>query len=615
MLTMMIQSQLPKGLWVETLLTACLLVNLSPSTVIDFKTPLEMWSGKPGNYIDIKAFGCDAYAHVKQGKLSPRALRGKFIGYPDGVKGYKLWCTDLSPPKCIISRDVIFNEEIVLIKKTLNKDVEPQTKTLESIQFEVEYPDQKLSQEAVDSDGSKDDSSGNTEAQPQQHTQTQLRDYHLTRDRIRRQIKPPQRYGYADLIAYALAASNEIDEDEPTSYKEAIQSSYKSEWQRAMDDEIDSLYKNNTWELVKKLEKRRIVGCKWIFKVKEGLTCLNKGIISFNRRKELVLKKEGVGFKEVFSLMVKHVSIRVLLALTAIHDMELDQLDVKTTFLHGRLQKEILMAQPEGYVCPKHPDHVYLLKKSLYGLKQSLRQWYLRFDEFMVSYGFMRCNFDCCVYYKQIDSDNHIYLLLYANDTLIACKVREEIEALKQMLNSEFDIKDLGHAKRILGMEIIRDRRNGTMFLSQKKYLEKVLNTFGMNNCKPVITPLASHFKLSNQQCPTTSEEKKEMSKVPYANTVGCMVYAMVLTRPDISHALSLISRYMASPGKEHWKAAKWVMGYLNGTLEYGLLYGKNRETNEAGLWGYVDFDYAGDLDRRRSQTGYMFMLNGCLIS
>ncbi|KAH9705555.1 hypothetical protein KPL70_011923 [Citrus sinensis] len=420
--------------------------------------------------------------------------------YPDGVKGYKLWCTDLSLPRCIINRDAIFNEETVLRKKPQNNDAEPQDKTLESIQFEVEHPNKKSSQEAADSDGDEDDSSRNTEAQSQQHTPTQLRDYHLARDRERRQIRPPQRYGYANLIAYALAASHEIDEDEPTSYREAMKSSYKSEWQRAMDDEIDSLYKNNTWELVKKPEKRRIVGCKWILKLKEGLT------VDDPKRFKARLVAKG-------------------------------------------------------------------------------------FDEFMISHGFMRCNFDCCVYYKKIDSDHHIYLLLYVDDMLIACKEREEIEALKQMLNSEFDMKDLGHAKKILGMEITRDGRKGTMFLSQKKYLEKVLNTFGMNNCKPVITPLASHFKLSNQQCPKTSEEKQEMSKVPYANAV------------------------YASLGKEHWKAAKWVLRYLNGTLDYGLLYGKDRETNEAGLWGYVDSDYAGDLDRRRSQTGYMFMLNGCLIS
>ena len=154
-----------KGLWAKTLLTFCLLVNLSPSAVIDFKTPFEMWFGKPGNYNDLKAFRYDVYAHVKQGKLSPRALRGKFIGYPDGVKDYKLCCTNLSLPKCIISRDVIINEEIVLNKRSLNNNVKPQGKTLESIQFEVEYSDQKPSQEAVDSDGGEDDSSRNIEAQ------------------------------------------------------------------------------------------------------------------------------------------------------------------------------------------------------------------------------------------------------------------------------------------------------------------------------------------------------------------------------------------------------------------------------------------------------------------
>ncbi|KAL9422495.1 hypothetical protein AB3S75_034714 [Citrus x aurantiifolia] len=172
---MMILLQLPKGLWAETLLTTCLLVNLSPSTVIDFKTPFEILFGKPSNYNDLKAFGFHAYADVKQGKLSPRALKGKFIGYPNGVKGYKLWCTDLTPPRCIISREVIFNEGSVLSKKPLPKDAEPKTKSLESVQFEVEHSDQKLSQEAADSYEGDDDNSGTSKAQSQQYTQTQLR--------------------------------------------------------------------------------------------------------------------------------------------------------------------------------------------------------------------------------------------------------------------------------------------------------------------------------------------------------------------------------------------------------------------------------------------------------
>lgn len=113
-------------------------------------------------------------------------------------------------------------------------------------------------------------------------------------------------------------------------------------------------------------------------------------------------------------------------------------------------------------------------------------------------------------------------------------------------------MKDLGLAKKILGMEIIRNRMTGTMILSQRKYLKKILETFGMSSCKSIVTPLALHFKLSSLQCLRTYEERGQMTKIPYANIVGCMMYAMVLTRPNISHALSVISRFMASLSKEH---------------------------------------------------------------
>ncbi|KAH9670351.1 hypothetical protein KPL70_016951 [Citrus sinensis] len=203
--------------------------------------------------------------------------------------------------------------------------------------------------------------------------------------------------------------------------------------------------------------------------------------------------------------------------------MELGQLDVKTAFLHGRLQKEILMAQPKGFEEPLKKDHVCLLKKSLYGLKQSPRQWYLRFDEFMVTNGFNKCNYDCCVYYNVMKGSAYVYLLIYVDDMLLASKDMEVIDDLKLLLNSEFDMKVLGRAKKILKMEIKKNRKD-----------------------------------------------------------VECLIYAMVLTRPNIAHVISVVSRYMALPGKEHWMAVKWIMR---------------------------------DLDRIRSLTGYVFMLNGCLIN
>ena len=131
---------------------------------------------------------------------------------------------------------------------------------------------------------------------------------------------------------------------------------------------------------------------------------------------------EGVDFKEVFSPVIRHASIRVLMAITATQNLEPEQLDVKTAFLHGNLQKEIFMSQPEEYKAPDRKDYVCLLKKSLYGLKQSPRQWYLKFDEFITTHGFQRCNYDCCVYFKQLNQNKHNYLLLYVDDMLIACE-------------------------------------------------------------------------------------------------------------------------------------------------------------------------------------------------
>jgi hypothetical protein len=195
----------------------------------------------------------------------------------------------------------------------------------------------------------------------------------------------------------------------------------------------------------------------------------------------------------------------------------------------------------------------------LYGLRQSPRQWYKKFDSFMVSQNFIRSEYDHCVYFKSF-SGIFIILVLYVDDMLIASKSMEEINKLKAHLSRTFDMKDLGAAKHILGMEIHRDRKNGKIWLSQQKYVERVLEKFSMNSVKPVNVPLASHFKLSSVLSPRTDEEKQYMSHVPYGNVVGNLMYAMVSTRPDISHAVGVVSRFMENPGEEHWRAVKWVL-------------------------------------------------------
>jgi hypothetical protein len=222
---------------------------------------------------------------------------------------------------------------------------------------------------------------------------------------------------------------------------------------------------------------------------------------------------------------------------------------VKTAFLHGNLEEEIFMVQPEGFKQPGTENLVCRLKKSLYVLKQSSRQWYKKFDSYMIQIGYTRCEYDCYVYVRILEDGSYIFLLLYVDDMLIAPKSMCEVNRLKYLLHKEFEMKDLGATKKILGMEIRRDREVRKLWLSQKNYIRKVLENFRMLDAKPVSTPLANHFRLSGSQCPKNEEEIENMSKVPYVSAVGCLMYAMVCTRPDLAHAVSTVSRYMANPG------------------------------------------------------------------
>nr|GEZ87283.1 retrovirus-related Pol polyprotein from transposon TNT 1-94 [Tanacetum cinerariifolium] len=292
-------------------------------------------------------------------------------------------------------------------------------------------------------------------------------------------------------------------------------------------------------------------------------------------------QRAGIDYNEVFSPVVRHTFIRVILALTACKDFELEQLDVKTEFLHGNLEEVIYMRQPPGY---EQGNKVCLLKKSHYGLKQSPIQLYRRFDEYMLSNGFKRSSYDICIYYRSYAPGEYIYLLLYVDDMLIAYKSKAEIGSTKSLLKREFDMKDLGEANKIL------------------------------DNGKSVKMPLGGHFKLSLKDCPIRDCDVKRMSKVPYANTVGSLMYLMVYTRPDIAYAVSIVSRYLANPGKNHWEAVKWILKYLRGTVNVGLIYETNRG-NHKDIIGFVDSDYAKDPDKGKSITGYSFLVQGCVVS
>ena len=245
-------------------------------------------------------------------------------------------------------------------------------------------------------------------------------------------------------------------------------------------------------------------------------------------------------------------------------------MDAKTTFLHGDLEEEIYMKQLEGFVVKGKKELVCKLKKSLFGLIQSPRMWYHKFDTFIRGLGFTKSKAYHYVYFELI-GDCVIYLVLYVDDMLLVGNDKKVIQDLKTQLSSKFDMKYLGVVNYILGMEIKRDREKRKLWLNQRKYVKTILKRFNMQDSKPVKVLTLVGVRLSNEQCPKMQEEEEEMSCVSYASTVSSLMYSMVCSRPDIAHVVGLLSRFMSKPGKEHWTSVKQVFKYLCGTSGYGL--------------------------------------------
>lgn len=386
------------------------------------------------------------------------------------------------------------------------------------------------------------------------------------------------------------------DVDEPRTMNKEINILDLDSWLEGIKDEMKSLEKNGTWDLVPLPKGRKPVGCKWVFKKKYGL---DGRIDKFKAR--LVAKgysqKEGIDYGEMFSPVAKLTSIRFMLSLAASHDFEIEQMDVKTTFLHGDLEEGIYMSHPE-YFLEKSKEHlVCKLTKSLYGLKQSPRMWYQKYDSYVLSLGFMRSKPDHCVYYK-IEDNQILIIALNVDDMLFIGNNKGMVSDLKSQLSLKFEMKDLGAAKFILGIEIRRDRASRKFWLSQRKYITNILEQFYMTDSKKQLLPVLQGTKLLANDNPKSPDEVEDMKRVPCASVVGSLMYAMVSTRLDIAQAVGVLSQFMVNLGKLHWDVMKRVLKYLKGMTQYTLCYQGNstRSSRFFSIQGYVDADWQGTL-------------------
>ena len=268
------------------------------------------------------------------------------------------------------------------------------------------------------------------------------------------------------------------------------------------------------------------------------------------------------------------------------------------------------MKQPKGYEVTSDTGEKLTchLKKSLYGLKQSGRNWYNTFTNYLNSLGFIRNQIDPCVYSEPLTEKDSIIIIFWVDDIVIACSDKSKIQSIKKLLNVKFKMDDRGKLKWFMGIDFGR-LPDGRYHMSQHRYVESVLQKFGMSDANPASSPVESGMKLKR---PSEGEvELFRKSGVNYRQAVGCLIYLMMGTRPDISWIVSKLSQFTDNPGITHLQAFKRLLRYLKGTQFRRLVF----TTNAGELVGYSDADWAGDLDDRRSTTGYIFTLGKVPIS
>ena len=638
--SMLYHAKLPLQFWAEAVSTAVYIRNRCPTASLNNKTPYECWFCVKPDVTHLRVFGSQCYVHIpneQRKKLDAKSYKGIFVGYPNGVKGYKVFkvstgtfhktCSvDFSENKFHAFGDAVppqQNDIVKFVLPDLNEDEPVDFRTENQISASIEP---RMRQLAVAPPPAPPPPPPPVPPQPPMQPQPPM----LPEPAMRAQTKvvgptfeetfmnevenigsvrvrsAPKRFD--DECNYSESLLDDVEE--PKSFKGACNDEHHVQWEKAMKNEFTSLIKNKTWDLVPRPEDKNIVGNRWVYKIKRDE---NGSVERFKAR--LVAKgftqTEGVDYGEVFSPVARFPTIRSLLAFANAHNLEIHHMDVTTAFLNGDLDCEIFMEQPEGFVDATRPDYVCRLKKGLYGLKQSARCWNATLDEFLRSRDFHPSPADECMYIKTVkQSDGSISFVIlgvYVDDIIPVSNDLKLLACEKRAICDKFDMVDNGEIRFCLGLTIKRDRARKIITISQPNYIENVLIKFGMENSRPVATPLEPGVKFYK-----TTENDALFDVNKYQKAIGSLTYAAICTRPDISAAVSALSSFMSNPSEVHWTGVKRILRYLRGTSNYGLVYDGNN-VNE--LVGFSDADWAGDVNTRRSTSGYVFRLGNATVT
>lgn len=607
---MLSDSGLEKGLWAEAIHHAAFLINRSVNRSTGNRTSEEIWTRNKPDLSSLHMFGNPAMVQVpkvKRKKWDPKAIEVQFVGYADTQKAFRFY--DPASKRIIISRDATFlspkaakmgssftdntsdaEDGHVSVGASPLAETTDQNKEYPAIVDSQPDADTRDENEAFDEidDGEFEDAQSDADYVPPVNAtspaESELR-------RSTRTKRPVVRDEFMSYFARDCSA------EDPTTIIEANNSYDSQKWHDAMKEELTAFQTNDTWTLVNLPEGRKPIKTKWVFKRKRA----EDGTV-VRHKARLVAKgytqQYGIDYVETFSPVVRYSSIRMLIALAAQRSLSIDQMDAVTAYLQSTLDEEIYTTQPDGF--DDGSGRVCRLRKAMYGLKQSGRQWNQQLDAALLTFGLTKSAEDPCVYYAE---SGKLIIAIYVDDFLIFWKDASIRDELKAKLSSAFHMKDMGKAKTCVGMSI--EYGDGTISIHQESYARNILEKFGMADCKPANSPCDLARQL-------IAEHDQPKSDVPYREAVGSLLFLVQGTRPDLAFAVSNVSRFNDKYDDSHWTAVKRIMRYVKATLDYRLIY---RRDSVGAIHGFVDADWANETNDRRSFSGYAFLMAGAAVT
>lgn len=577
-------SKLNNRFWPEIVKTAVYLKNRTLANTFEKKTPFEIFTGQKPDINYLRIYGSKIFARIPESKRNnkwgKKAVLGILVGYEN--VGYRVLIKDsmgrLNKVISVRHVDIVEdNEKLVGFSDEGNID---------DMNFASENNDNLneifTSNELVE----------NENINVTNMTENRILEENIELRRSSRIKNKPDVYRPESYARYVYV--NFVSADSPKSFNEAINNSDSESWKEAMDNEIKCLNKNETWEIVKKPKDKKVLDLKWVFTKKTE----NK------YKARLVVKgfQQAEVLEDLYSPVARMQTLKIFLCICVQNGLLINQMDVESAFLNGKVISEVYVKQPPGY--EDGSDKVCKLLKALYGLRESPRAWYECLDNYLQSLGFKRSENDYCLYIMDDNNGNNVYIIFHVDDLLIACKNKEKLNKIKSMLSKRFQLKDMGNIKTYLGINIEYDIRQNKMTLDQETYIKSLAREFGIENSKLYSTPMEQNLKCTPAQF--ASDDLK------YRNLIGGLLYISSGTRPDVSFSVNYLSRFQNSYDDNHYKYALRILKYLYLTKSLKLTF-ENNMSNPI-IECFVDADWAGDVVDRRSTTGYVIKMYGNVV-